>query len=113
MAYPKEVNIATKTLEERGAENIVVVKVNDITPFADYYVIASCPSERSLGAFGDVLEEEYAKKGFEIKSVSGTPESGWVIVDEGDVVIHLFMEYARQEIGLETLVAKVAKKRAK
>ncbi|MCQ2771984.1 MAG: ribosome silencing factor [Bacilli bacterium] len=113
MAYPKEVNIAVKTLDEHKAEEISVIKVNDITPFADYYVICSCPSERSLGAFADVLEDEYYKAGFEINNKEGSPESGWVIVDEGSVIIHLFMSWKRQEIDLESLVAKVAQKRAK
>ncbi|MCQ2797772.1 MAG: ribosome silencing factor [Bacilli bacterium] len=105
MAYPREVNLAKKLLVEKGAEEVEVINVSSITPFADYYVIATCPSERALGGFSDALDEEYAKAGFEVKSITGTPESQWVIVDEGDVIIHLFTEYKRREIDLAAVVA--------
>lgn len=113
MAYPKEVNIAKKVLSEKGADDIEIINVSNITPFADYYVIVTCPSERALGAFPDALEEEYAKAGFEIRSVTGTPESQWVIVDEGNVIIHLFTSYKRREIDLQSVVARVEEKKSR
>lgn len=113
MAYPREVNIAKKTLTDKGAEDVEVINVANITPFADYYVIATCPSERALGGWSDALDEEYAKAGFEIKSITGTPESQWVIVDEGSVIIHLFTEYKRREIDLQAVVAHSESKKSR
>ncbi len=112
MAYPREVNIGVKLLNSKGAEEVEVINVKNITPFADYYIIATCPSERALDGFSDALDEEYSKEGYEIKSITGTPESQWVIIDQGDVVIHLFTQYKRREIDLQGVVAHAESKKS-
>ena len=105
MAMLKSVRIAKKELEERKAEDVMVVDVRENTPFADYYVIATAPNEKALGAFADYVEEALEKEGVEVRKKDGTPDSGWVIVDAGPVVVHLFSEAKRKEIALDGLLA--------
>ncbi|MCH3908768.1 MAG: ribosome silencing factor [Bacilli bacterium] len=109
MNYPKAVKIAVKELEDRKAEEVEVVDVKENTPFSDYYVIATAPNERALGAFADDLDQAFAKNKIDIRQIEGKPESGWVIVDEGSVVVHIFTKEKRAEISLEKLLAEAKK----
>jgi len=111
MAYPRKVNLAVKTLEDRKGEEIEILNVQNLTPFADYYVVATAPNLRALGAFADHLDEAFEKDGDPIRRIEGKPESEWVIVDAGEIVIHLFTREKRQEIDLETLIKKANSKR--
>lgn len=106
MRYPKAVSVATKELDERKAENVVVVDVKDRTPFTDYYVIATAPNVRALGAFADYLSEAFEKAKLDVRKIEGTPESGWVLVDEGSVIVHLFTVEKRGEFNLDDLLKK-------
>lgn len=113
MRYPKLVNIVKESLDEHKAENIVVEDVKALTPFSDYYIIATAPNERAVGALADYLVEDLAKAKQDDPKISGTPSSGWVIVDDGDVVAHIFTEEERNEIDLTGLVQEHLKKRKK
>jgi len=108
MRYPKEVTIAKKSLSERKAEEIAVVDVRAQTPFTDYLVIASATNTRMLTALADYLVSDFSNDGLDVK-VEGLPESEWMIVDAGSVVIHLFSESKRKEIDLEGLLSHRAK----
>jgi ribosome-associated protein len=105
MAMLKSVRIAKKELIDRKAEDVQVVDVRENTPFADYYVLATAPNEKALGAFAGYVEEALEKEGVEVGKLDGTPESGWIIVDAGNVIIHIFSEAKRKEIALDELLA--------
>ena len=110
MAYPRKVNIAVKTLEDHKAEEVEVLNVQNLTPFADYYIVATAPNIRALGALADHLDEAYLNEGDPVRRIEGKPESEWVIVDAGEIVIHLFLKEKRSEIDLETLIKKATAK---
>ena len=110
MRYPKEVTIAKKSLSERKAEEIAVVDVRTQTPFCDYLVIGSATNQRMLNALAEYLVSDFAKDGLDVK-VEGLPESEWMIVDAGNVVVHLFSEAKRKEIDLEGLLSHRAERK--
>lgn len=91
-------------LEEHKATDIEVIDVTRNTPFSDYYVLATAPNERALSAIAEAVEDELAKAKIEVRQKEGLPESGWLIVDSGTVVTHLFLAAKREEIGLEDLL---------
>ena len=95
---------AANRLDEHKAENIITIDVSRITPFANYYVIATLQNERALGAIADVVADEIEKAGGTIRSIEGKPETAWVLVDACGVIIHLFLDWARKEIKLDDLV---------
>lgn len=97
--------IAAECLDEHKAEDILTLDVSRLTPFADHYVIATCSNERALAASADQVAEKWEKEGFEVRSIQGKPESGWMIVDGGDVVVHLFVAWQRKEVKLDELIS--------
>lgn len=104
MRYPKLVTLTKNSLDEHKGEDIEVIDVRNLTPYCDYYVVATAPNETALGALADYLSEDLLKAKEEEPKINGTPSSGWVIVDEGSVVAHIFREYERKEIDLAGLV---------
>ena len=110
---PLELEVAVKTLDEHKAIDIQTIDVEGFSPFANYYVLATCLNIRQLGAVAEQLEEAFEKEGFEEIRKDGTPESGWIIVEAGEVVVHLFLDVNRKEVDLEGLLEKeVTSKRA-
>ena len=109
----KELAIAKSTLDEHKAEDILVVDVSETSPFASYVVIATCLNPRALGAMKDILEEEFLKAAVEVPVKEGEADSGWVIVQGGDVIVHLFLEGNRRQVNLEGLLALIADKHKK
>lgn len=77
--------------------------IGDISSFADYFIICNGTSDRMLDSLADVVLET-AKKSFGINaSVEGTPVDGWLVIDLGDVVVHLFSPDQRVYYSLEKL----------
>lgn len=93
-------------MDERKVENVNVIDVSKLTPFATHYVLVTAPNPRALGAMSEMLEDELAKQNFSVRAKDGNSESGWVIVDAGEVVIHFFIEEKRAEMGLDDLLEK-------
>ena len=90
-------------LEERQGADILLLDVSEITILADYFILCSANSERQLRALsGDISRQLKADAGSPL-NVEGTPESGWVLIDYGDVVVHLFLPAAREFYALEEL----------
>ncbi|MBQ2069526.1 MAG: ribosome silencing factor [Bacilli bacterium] len=105
--------IAKKVLDEHKGEDITEINVEEYTPFATYYLLATCMNPRQLNAMSDYLEEAFEKNGIDINGKDGEPESGWMIIQGGEVVVHLFLEVNRKEIDLEGFMVDLAKKSEK
>lgn len=93
---------AARTAEDNRAENIVVLDMQKITPVFDYFVIATGNSRRQLHAISEeiehVLEDELKDKRM---GIEGYQESRWILLDYGNVVIHLFDGETREFYALE------------
>jgi len=91
-------------VEDKKAEDIVLLDLRPDAIIADFFVICNGNSDRQLKALSDyvrtAVKERYEKLPF---SVEGTAESGWVLMDFGDVVVHLFLEEKRHFYDLEGL----------
>lgn len=92
-----------KSLDDDKAQDVVVVDLAGKTEFADYLVIASGTSQRQVGAMADHLRERIKAKGHRDIAVEGAKGSDWVLIDAGDVVVHLFRPEMRQFYALEKL----------
>jgi len=110
MRQTKEVKIIVDALTEHKAEDISVLDVKERTPFADFYVLATAPNPRALGAYPDVLEEALAQAKIDVRKIDGSPESEWVVVDAGAVIVQLFTAAKRSEMNLDTLLSMERKK---
>lgn len=90
-------------LEDKKGEDILLMDIQNIASFADYFVVCSGTSDRMLQSLADAVMEG-SKKQFGINSsVEGQPVDGWLVVDLGDVVVHLFSPDQREYYDLEKL----------
>ncbi|QPC84202.1 ribosome silencing factor [Phototrophicus methaneseepsis] len=96
-------------VEDNKAQDIVLLDLRPDTVIADFFVICNGSSDRQLRALTDYiregLKEDYKVRPF---AVEGKPESGWVLLDYGDVVVHIFTAEQREFYGLESLWGEVA-----
>jgi len=90
-------------LSERQAEDIVLLDVSQIASFADYFVIATAQNARHAGALIDLFDKELPNQGVKPLRKEGTPDSGWVLVDLGAVIVHIFLPEERALYNLEGL----------
>lgn len=91
------------TLEDHKGEEILLMDIQNIASFADYFVICNGTSDRMLESLADSVQE-MAKKQFRIiTQVEGESVDGWLVVDLGDVVVHLFSPDQREYYDLEKL----------
>jgi len=90
-------------LEDKKGEDILLMDIQHIASFADYFVICNGTSDRMLESLAEAVQEA-AKKEFQIYSqIEGEAIDGWLVVDLGDVVVHLFSPEQRDYYGLEEL----------
>ena len=87
---------------DKLATDIVVLDISGISDFADYFVIISVESTRQMRALVEDLEHALEEKGGVRHHREGAPESGWMLLDFGDVVIHVFGAEERQFYALES-----------
>ena len=92
-----------KLLEDKKAEDIVVLDVSKHTNIADYFVIATANSHVHARAIWEYLKEELEKAGYAVDHVEGLEYGNWVLVDLLDVIIHIFQEEWRRLYDLEWL----------
>lgn len=90
-------------LSDHKASNILLLDVQPVTILADYFILGSATSERHLKALADALSRELRADIDRPWKVEGEPESGWVLVDYGDVIVHLFLPETRKFYDLEGL----------
>lgn len=90
-------------LEEKKGEKIVLLDIRDIAKFTDYFIICNGTSDRMLQSLADAVIEGAREKMKIHGKIQGSPDGGWVVVDMGDVVIHLFSPDQRDYYRLEEL----------
>ena len=96
-------------VEDHKAEGIVLLDLRPDTVIADFLVVASGTSPRQLRALSDHVKEDIKEHHKRLPyAVEGTPDSGWVLLDYGDVVVHLFSEEQRNYYDIEGLWSNVA-----
>ncbi len=90
-----------KTLSKKKAQDIVIINIGEKSSLADYFVLASGANYRQIEAFKDEAEEVVEKSGLEIKSLQGKSQSGWILMDCGDIVVNLLTEEMREKYNIE------------
>ena len=91
------------SLDDDKAENIVVVDLSGKTAIADYLVIASGASQRHVGAMADHIHRRMKKIGLKGIPVEGLKQCDWVLIDAGDLIVHLFRPEVREFYNLEKM----------
>jgi len=99
--------------DDKKAENIVVLNIHKLTYITDYFVIATGFNKPQLQAIADNIEKNMKERGVRCLGREGYNEAIWLLMDYGDVVIHLFDEEARKTYDLEMLWGDAPKVRWK
>lgn len=100
----KKAKAIVDLLTEKKGEDILLLDLIGECSFTDYFVICSGPSARTLRALAEEVRKQMKTK-FDgsYGQLEGEAESGWILIDYGDVVLHLFSEPVRRYYGLEEL----------
>lgn len=95
--------LAVKAVDDKRAMDILALDVKQVSLLADYFVICHGSSERQVSAIVDAVVEQAHKANYVVKSVEGKEAGNWVLIDLGDVIVHVFVESERAFYNLEKL----------
>jgi len=110
MITPLELaNLAVKALDSKRAKSIRMLKTSNITVLADYFVICTASSTTQMKTLSDEVQKVLEENGEPVLRTEGYRAGGWVLVDFGCVVVHIFLEEMRNFYALEHLWADAPK----
>ena len=95
--------IACKAIDDKKGQDIKIIDIHNISVIADYFVIASGINSNQVQAIVDNVEEQLGRAGFEAKQIEGNRNSSWILMDYGDVIVHVFDEENRLFYDLERI----------
>ena len=95
-----------ETASSMKASDIVVLDIRNACQFCDYFVILTGETGRQIEAIRDEIEESLAREGVKALRTEGDSLSGWVLLDFGDVIVHIFTPEERRYYDLENLWSK-------
>lgn len=93
-------------LSDRQAEDLVLLDIHEVSSFTDYFVIATAQNPRHMTALVDAFDKELANEGVKSLRIEGKSDTGWVLVDFGPVIVHMFTPEDRTYYNLEGLWAR-------
>ena len=99
----KIVKLARNAMEDKKAIDVKVIYIGEISVMADYFIICSASSSAQMEAIVDNVGEELAKEKVDCKKTEGNRNSGWILMDYGDIVVHVFMREDRDFYNLERI----------
>lgn len=95
--------LAYKSMDEKKAININIIDIRELSVIADYFLIAGANNERQVKALAEDVENKLAKAGVTPKSIEGFRNANWILMDYGDVIIHIFNQEQRLFFDLERI----------
>ena len=104
MIEPNEMaqKIAQKLLDNKALD-VMIIDISPKSSFADYFVMASAGNERQLEALKDHIEDLLEPQEIFPKSVEGKRESGWILMDYGDVIVNVLTQEMREKYNIEKI----------
>lgn len=99
----KMVKLAFEALEEKKGEDIQVIEIKDISVIADYFIIANGANSQQVDALVDSVKDKLGRSSYEPLRVEGIKSAGWILMDYGDVVVHVFSKEDRLFYNLERI----------
>lgn len=94
---------AYDALDDKKGEDIKVIDISEISVLADYFVISSGSSDSQVKALVDNVEEKMHRAGYTLKQQEGRADGSWVLLDYGDVIVHIFDKEGRSFYNLERI----------
>ena len=101
----ERVSIITKACLDKGAFDVKVLDIKGLTTVSDYFIIVSGNSTIQTTTIADTVEEKMLKEGYEVLGKEGYQSARWILLDFGDIVVHVFHKEDREFYNLEKLWA--------
>ncbi|MEK4284636.1 ribosome silencing factor [Ureibacillus sp. FSL K6-0165] len=95
--------VVYKALDDKRAEDIVILNMKNISLLADYFIICHGNSDRQIQAIAREVKEKAEENGFDVRRIEGYDSARWILIDLGDMVVHVFNKDERQFYNLERL----------
>lgn len=90
-------------LEDKKAEDIKVIDISDVSVIADYFIIANGSSKTQVHALANNVDEICGRAGYPVKQMEGYESASWILMDFGDVIVHVFSKEDRLFYDLERI----------
>lgn len=103
MTLQEKLNAIVKALDSKKAENIQAINIHDLTILADYFVIANGTSTTHTKALADEVDFRLGELGVQPTRTEGYAGATWIVLDYGDIVVHVFYRETREFYSLERL----------
>jgi len=97
----------TNAALDKKAKNLIILKVKELSSFTDYFIICSGTSDRQVKGIAASIEETLKKSGIQPLGIEGINTGNWILMDYGDVIIHIFYEPTREFYDIERLWSDV------
>lgn len=94
-----------RILDEKKAEDIQVIGITNLTIIADYFVIVTGTSTTQVKSLADEVDFQLGQLGIQPRGIEGVRAANWIVLDYGDIVVHVFYKNTREEYQLERLWA--------
>ncbi|RMF86026.1 MAG: ribosome silencing factor [Nitrospinota bacterium] len=108
LSAEEKAHLSTEAALDKKASHVVLLDVRRTSSFTDYFLICSGSSDRQVQTIADAIDESLGKRGIAALGVEGYQEARWVLMDYGDLVIHIFQEETRRYYDLERLWGSAA-----
>ena len=95
--------IAIEVLEDKKAEDIRVIDISDLSVLADFFIIATGNNRTQVQAMADNVDEMLHKAGYSVKQIEGYQTANWILLDYGDIIVHIFDRENRLFYDLERI----------
>ena len=95
--------LAIQALEDKKAEDIRVIDISEVSVLADYFIIAGGSNSNQIQALSDNVEEMLGRAGCPVRQIEGYDTANWVLLDFGDVIVHIFDKENRLLYDLERI----------
>ena len=92
-----------RALEDKKGEDIVMIDISQVSVLADYFVICSAGNDSQIQALVDNVDEKMHENGYQIRQQEGRNSGTWVLLDYGDVIVHIFERENRSFYNLERI----------
>jgi ribosome-associated protein len=92
-----------QALEDKKAEDVKVIDISEVTVIADYFIIAGGNNPSQIQALSNHLEETLGRAGMPVKQIEGYETANWVLLDFGDIIVHIFDKENRLLYDLERI----------
>lgn len=103
MVSKEMAKLAVKALEDKKGEEIRVIDISEVSVLADYFIIANGSNRSQVQALSDSVAETLGRAGVHTKQVEGYESANWILLDFGDIIVHVFDKENRLFYDLERI----------